>query len=214
MPIPNGASAPDFDPALSQRLVADLRRRTSTEHGPCPKCQCCECADCDCALLHAERDRNLRIADQLEAASNEAAALSMQILQFHTLISAVSALKRAVSNADTTSLWMDRVQHPDPETQRLANAEQETALREVLRVLDAWASGPHKTTMPEGPASSDTAGLKLSADEYGDLRRVRAIIQRLHHREPQGWGDPLDGCLAALSKIINYSETFPEVSRE
>lgn len=47
---------------------------------------------------------------------------------------------------------------------------------------------------------------RLSADEHGDLRRVRAILQRLHHREGREWGDPLDGCLRVLTKIIEGTE--------
>lgn len=51
---------------------------------------------------------------------------------------------------------------------------------------------------------------RLSAEDHGDLRRVRAIIQRLHHRERGEWGEPLNGCLDVLARIID--NTAPESS--
>jgi hypothetical protein len=54
-------------------------------------------------------------------------------------------------------------------------------------------------------AMEPTATHPLSPADGAELRRVRAIIQRLHHREHGEWGDPLDGCLQALSKAIKLA---------
>ncbi len=49
----------------------------------------------------------------------------------------------------------------------------------------------------------------LTDMDRANLRRVRAIIHRLHHRERGQWGDPLDECLAALDKVIESPSSRP-----
>lgn len=43
------------------------------------------------------------------------------------------------------------------------------------------------------------------AEDALELRRVRSIVGRLSHRNPEEWGDPLDGCLAALTRAIRLA---------
>lgn len=50
----------------------------------------------------------------------------------------------------------------------------------------------------------------LNPEEWADLRRVRSIIEHLHHRQWGQWGDPLDSCIKALTKVIDVNEPTDE----
>lgn len=52
----------------------------------------------------------------------------------------------------------------------------------------------------------------LTSEEHAHLRRARAIVDHLLHKEARRaaedrqWGDPLDGCSAVLSKLVNSTD--------
>lgn len=60
-----------YNPDEIERLCETVRRIASIKRAPCPDCSCWSCADCHCSLEHARRDREIAMADQLEAARAE-----------------------------------------------------------------------------------------------------------------------------------------------
>lgn len=76
--------------------------------------------------------------------------------------------------------------------------------------LVAWILSPAGRAALARRGIAVPPSVSLTPEEHGELRRTRAIVDHLYHRELHSerpeWGDPLGGCSEVLAKLVEETD--------